>query len=906
MISKSLIRNLIENGLQPVIAKNGKREDGGSLKLNDYSKFYDDWKEEQAAKGLPTSLGDIKELVPVEKFFNCKPENYVGVMLKNTTIRESNNGYVILDFDLKGNDTMAVFDDIVKDLKQNKLWKQVEVKRNGNGYHIVLLMKQHEIAQCVARIKISRGEKSFLEIFTAGRTLFRLCPNTDYVIEGTLPEQNAHINFSIMDYLPLSLVKSWSKSNKDEITPKSTFEEIEDINNKYIDFSFVDAELETEEERLLYAYIKSNKMDYEEAKKMAIGLGVKKYDKLFSKAIPPQKIKEYKELFKKGYFSKFKTTKYIENILSSLKLKKDVIEFSKYLPFEAVEKILTSESKKTLIIAPTGSGKTFTLITVAKKLNLKMIFTVPNVAVVMQVAKEFKIGSAYGTKSLKKELEKNNIVVCTIDKLSHIQNECYLSEFILVLDEKHTHITTVNFRSTAVFEASSIREKFKKIVDVTATPEPLNLKDYDEQKVFYTPDTKRYAINITVTKTGKAVLVNKLRESKSDINVILNNDITFNDNAKYRFKPSESINAGTKKNEVYEHILEHQEIPKHIKYLFTTDMFSAGLNLNNTGDITIFINGFADATLIKQFVARFRKVDNIKVEIIIPPREFKPKSKEVLIDKSFAYAEKKLNEFKDAVDTEKMFLIKKQGIVFDRYFAFDEKTQKIHIFPETIYNSAWKTVMNYCKPTDLLTCFEKGTYTCNIETIDLNKDYGFNDDVKFEKDAKKEIRRAKKENTISEIEDLDLTITAFKGLDNYCEATIEKYEELRIHRKISKELALRIISDDDFLEKAIFRYNQNTKDRKGIIETETRKISLYVYKKLAEGKIIKVKEICIRNNFNEAIFKKALNYFWEVKEVRTGKGRLKEILKRAEPMELSRSESEGLINSGLIINEVIV
>ncbi len=46
-------------------------------------------------------------------------------------------------------------------------------------------------------------------------------------------------------------------------------------------------------------------------------------------------------------------------------------------------------------------------------------------------------------------------------------------------------------------------------------------------------------------------------------------------------------------------------------------MFSAGLNLNNTGDITIFINGFADATLIKQFVARFRKVDSIKVEIII-------------------------------------------------------------------------------------------------------------------------------------------------------------------------------------------------------------------------------------------------------------------------------------------------
>ena len=63
------------------------------------------------------------------------------------------------------------------------------------------------------------------------------------------------------------------------------------------------------------------------------------------------------------------------------------------------------------------------------------------------------------------------------------------------------------------------------------------------------------------------------------------------------------------------------------------------------------------------------------------------------------------------------------------------------------------------------------------------------------KDAIKEIKKAKKENTIKEIEDLDLTITAFKGLDNFCESTIKRYEELRTRRKISKELALKIISE---------------------------------------------------------------------------------------------------------------
>ena len=38
-------------------------------------------------KQLPSSLGSI-ENCGCRKVFNCKPENFVGVMLKNTSIRE--------------------------------------------------------------------------------------------------------------------------------------------------------------------------------------------------------------------------------------------------------------------------------------------------------------------------------------------------------------------------------------------------------------------------------------------------------------------------------------------------------------------------------------------------------------------------------------------------------------------------------------------------------------------------------------------------------------------------------------------------------------------------------------------------------------------------------------------------
>ena len=88
-------------------------------------------------------------------------------------------------------------------------------------------------------------------------------------------------------------------------------------------------------------------------------------------------------MYKKGTFFEGKNgTAYIRNLIETLSVKKNVVEIEKYLPIEEVQNILLSPKKNELIVAPTGSGKTFTLLTAAIKNNVKMVFTVPNKAVV--------------------------------------------------------------------------------------------------------------------------------------------------------------------------------------------------------------------------------------------------------------------------------------------------------------------------------------------------------------------------------------------------------------------------------------------------------------------------------------------------------------------------------------------
>jgi hypothetical protein len=893
MVSKRLMQNLIDNGLQPFLYGKDKKGLFNSLYYNE-------------KKATGQTFGNTVGILDIFKYMNFNhPDANVGIFLKNKNIRKENNGFFILDFDLKGNDTISVFNSVIEKLKKLKLWEQVEKKRNGNGYHLALKMKMADIEKMEYQGKIYCGDKSFVEIQTAGKFL-RLCPNNDYIIDDI---EGLSINFSKVKYIELSELLSLSQSKKDKILLVSEFQEKKEIEDINIDFNIIDAELETEEEQLLYSYIKSKKMDYDEALKMAYGLGSKKYLKVFLKSIPKNKLSEYENLYKQGTLFEGKNgTSYIRNLIEVLSVKKNVIEIEKYLPLEEIQKILLSPFKNELIVAPTGSGKTHTLLTAAIKNNVKMVFTVPNKAVVQQLKEQWgeKIGASYGNIQIKKQLEKYKVVVSTINKLSHLK-DFDLSEYVLVCDEKHTHITTVDFRADAIYEANCVKDKFKKNIDITATPEPLNLSEYENIKKFTKKDSIHYNINITQTKQRKTVLIEKIKKCNSDYIIVLNNDIAFNDVCSCFFKPSTSLNSFEKNKDEYVHILEHQEIPKNIKYLFTTDMFSAGLNLNNTGDITIFINGFADATLIKQFVARFRKVENIKVEIILPIRKQANISKNKMIDYYTKQADKLKKEYEDKGEKDRLFWLNNNGLIQEEYFIVDKDKKNLFILKEGIYKKAWSKVMRFCSLDDLLCCFDKNSYTLTTEIIKTSDEYEIKDDVKFEKEARKIIKAGKRKKTVELIKEYKMTSTLIvsENTQQYDVELVDYYKKLMDKKIFSEDLIFRILENEDFIEHSLYWYAATCIDKEEIINNKMKQMCNYIYKKLSEGKIIKVSEICKNNKYDANKFRKILNCYWETEEIRTGKERTRMILKRNEPLKLSKQDRIELLESGAIFKEMI-
>ena len=538
----------------------------------------------------------------------------------------------------------------------------------------------------------------------------------------------------------------------------------------------------------------------------------------------------------------------------------------------------------------------------ASKKKLKIIFTVPNISVVRQLKSEWKevVGASYENIQMKTQMKKYDIIVCTINKLNHIK-DIDLSEYILICDEKHTHVTNMEFRKEPIYIANRIKEKFKKVIDITATPEPLYLDDYDNIVKFVAKDDKKYDIHSINTDARNAVLVEKLKECKSDLIIILNNDKKFNDIAMTQFKPSISLNSECKGDDIYKEIIENQRIPDNIKYVFTTDLFSAGLNLNNEVDTTIIINGFSDATLIKQFTARMRKLKFIKILVLLPIRKTANVSKNKLIDFYMKKAEKKLQEYKNK-EFDREFWAMNPGVLQEDFFIFDEG---LKIFNEAIYYKAWKFMMSKCLTVDLLTCFDKDSYTLKEEEIILKKnDYFFKEEVKEEKEIRKEIKRRKKENTIELIKENGIVASAFKGLSNYEDTIIDRYEEMKKRKILSEDLIIRILAEDDFLEKSLYWINLRHIGKKEVKLNELRRMCLHIYNNLYIGDTIKIKDICNKNKFKEPIFKKVLDTYWETKEVRSSTNRYKQIISRNERLKLSQQDIRELIESNYIFREL--
>ncbi|MEG1411341.1 MAG: DEAD/DEAH box helicase family protein [Terrisporobacter sp.] len=294
----------------------------------------------------------------------------------------------------------------------------------------------------------------------------------------------------------------------------------------------------------------------------------------------------------------------------------EIIEIDKYISeiqSGVINIIASAKGGEThLLIAPTGSGKSYTIINVLKQFNIKALFILPNSANVQQTMEEYNIYGAYDKLCAKNAITHGNVVALTWDKVSQL-TDIDLSEHIIILDEIHQTYTDT-YRNKAIKGLYEVSKRCKGRIDITATPNKLDFEIYDciteyKQTIQTKYNVKMYngidtntIINILNKSNNSALLMNDTKELKY-ISSMIN-------------KKSDVITSDTKEHsKLYNEIM----IKSHMgdfKALLNTTTIVAGVNIKNPNITDVIVVGIKDIGTIKQYIARFRDLKECNVHIL--------------------------------------------------------------------------------------------------------------------------------------------------------------------------------------------------------------------------------------------------------------------------------------------------
>lgn len=352
---------------------------------------------------------------------------------------------------------------------------------------------------------------------------------------------------------------------------------------------------------------------------------------------------------------------YLHERLKRLQCKKELgIKVEKYLPIEKVKEIINVayDGGMVLLIAGTGTGKTWTVINALKSLQKKAVISVPNRMNAQQNAQIYNIAGAFAGHPMAKALTADKIVSAVWES---IIGDYDYHEHILVNDEAHAHVHDSSFRGKSIRGVHNVMPKFKGVLDITATPTGLNLEQYTHIYEFVAPETIEYDTNVYVgyneterlniisKATGRVIWLENKKKNLAYYQTLLN-----------QIGRTEIVTSDDKdSNPVYQEIAENERLLEDTKFLLCTSVLTAGVNILNEDITDIVIVGIKNVTTIKQFIARARASKKINVHIFLTDLRkdyytyniFEERENEALILERRAY-EVENNLDRDLLDSE--------------------------------------------------------------------------------------------------------------------------------------------------------------------------------------------------------------------------------------------------------------
>lgn len=411
------------------------------------------------------------------------------------------------------------------------------------------------------------------------------------------------------------------------------------------------------------------------------------------------------------------------------------------------------KEKRILLFAPTGTGKTTVILSIAKdfkEAGKRVLIAEPTTALTDQIAKENGFTPLTGeTEGVDRDIAfSENITVATYDQASKI------IDFydVIIIDEAHEYIEAYSYRSN-VLTALQTNSQDKTVIAITATPQGNLLKKLD---------FKYLRVNVLneKVKTIKVRLIKK-NPLTTALNHILNENVNgktliqINDKKVLDTLKSELVSRGlAKPNEIiildsetrktkhyndYLKLISEQKFADGVKYILATKLIAEGLNINDPElkqMILIDTNNKIPPEQIIQFYARSRKYEpefiyyafigkkeaelktdlenefeGVKAEVIRMKM-----SLETFLDSSLLTPEDKKATLK--LTAVSKFVIKQNDRFFINDLAILHKTYTDHLSRLDLYDKIRYLEANYKVKFDL----DSFNYLYELETEEIDKE----------------------------------------------------------------------------------------------------------------------------------------------------------------------------------------